>query len=150
MVLAHLQALATQGDPRSRQQWKVRIVKGLYGRSWTADDVRELFRVIDWMMELPEDLQEAFRNELYQFEEEQQMPYVTSIERMALKKGREEGRVERAARNDSASGPAAVRQGPDAQAEAQLEALTDPMDLERLTDRLLEASSWAELLATPV
>ena len=43
------------------------------------------------MMELPEDLQEAFRNELYQFEEEQQMPYVTSIERMALKKGRRKG-----------------------------------------------------------
>ena len=93
-VLAQLQALATQGDPRSRQQWKLRIVKGLYGRSWTADDVRELFRVIDWILELSEALQEVFRNEMYQFEEEQRMPYVTSIERMALKKGREEGREE--------------------------------------------------------
>jgi hypothetical protein len=32
---------------------------------------------------------------------------------------------------------------------AQLEALTDPAHLQRVSERLLEASSWADLLATP-
>jgi hypothetical protein len=32
---------------------------------------------------------------------------------------------------------------------AQLEAITDPSRLERLRDRLLDATSWADLLATP-
>jgi hypothetical protein len=32
---------------------------------------------------------------------------------------------------------------------AQLEALTDPVDLGRIRDRLLKATSWADLLTTP-
>jgi hypothetical protein len=32
---------------------------------------------------------------------------------------------------------------------ADLEAMTDPARLERILDRLLTASSWADLLATP-
>ena len=38
-------------------------------------------------MELPAELQDGFRQELHKFEEEQQMPYVTSIERLAMKEG---------------------------------------------------------------
>jgi hypothetical protein len=94
VVLAHLQAQATRGDPLSRRQWKLRIVKGLYERGWTADDIRELFRLIDWILDLPEDLQEAFRSEVHEYEEDKGMPYVTSIERLARKEGRQEGREE--------------------------------------------------------
>jgi predicted transposase YdaD len=53
--------------------------------------VRELFRVIDWMLELPEELQEAFRHEVHRYEQEKRMPYVTSIERLGKEEGREEG-----------------------------------------------------------
>ncbi|HEV8059128.1 MAG TPA: hypothetical protein VGP68_04625 [Gemmataceae bacterium] len=42
-------------------------------------------------MELPAELQEGFRNDVHQFEEERHMPYVTSIERLAKEEGREEG-----------------------------------------------------------
>jgi hypothetical protein len=68
----------------------VRLVKGLYDRGWSAADVRQLFRLIDWLMELPEELQEGFRQEVYEFEEERQMPYVTSIERLAEARGARE------------------------------------------------------------
>ncbi|MCI0643100.1 MAG: hypothetical protein L0Y72_18455 [Gemmataceae bacterium] len=94
IVLAHLQALATHGDPATRQQWKRRIIKGLYRGHWSKEDVRELFRLIDWIMTLPEDLDEALRTEIHEFEEEQKMPYITSFERLAKKEGREEGREE--------------------------------------------------------
>ncbi|NEO27194.1 MAG: hypothetical protein F6K03_09935 [Kamptonema sp. SIO4C4] len=43
------------------------------------------------MMTLPEGLQRNFSTEIYAFEEEQQMPYITSGERMARQEGRVEG-----------------------------------------------------------
>jgi hypothetical protein len=50
--------------------------------------------LIDWLMELPPELQEGFRQELHTFEEARHMPYVTSIERLAKKEGLREGRQE--------------------------------------------------------
>lgn len=47
VVLAHLQALESRDDPRGRQHYKVQLVKGLYERGWSAEDVRQLFRLID-------------------------------------------------------------------------------------------------------
>ena len=70
------------------------MIKGLYHRGLNAEDVRQLFFLIDWLVQLPEELEVQFQDEIYQFEEEQKMPYVSSVERMALKKGRIEGRVE--------------------------------------------------------
>jgi hypothetical protein len=94
VVLAHLRTLQTRQQPETRGQWKLRLVKGLYQRDWTADQVRQLFRLIDWIMALPEALEEEFRIAVFQYEEEKRMPYVTSIERLALAEGREIGREE--------------------------------------------------------
>jgi hypothetical protein len=43
IVLAHLHAIWTHGDPPTRQQWKRRIMKGLYHGQWAKDDVRSYF-----------------------------------------------------------------------------------------------------------
>jgi hypothetical protein len=91
VVLAHLRTLDTRDDPAGRRGWKLQLVKGLYGRGWNAEDVRQLFRVIDWMMTLPDQLQQQFRQELARFEEEKHVPYVTSIERLAKQEGVQEG-----------------------------------------------------------
>src|SRR5207244_11943259 len=82
VVLAHLHALATRQDPAGRLHYKTQLVKGLYDRGWPAEQVRELFRLIDWMMDLPADEQQGFRQEIFQWEQERRMPYMTSIERM--------------------------------------------------------------------
>jgi hypothetical protein len=42
-------------------------------------------------MDLPEDLEDAFRTDVFHYETEKHMPYQTSIERHALKEGREQG-----------------------------------------------------------
>ena len=47
VVLAHLKAQETHGDLAGRYNWKVRLVRNLYERGFSAKDVRELFRVID-------------------------------------------------------------------------------------------------------
>jgi hypothetical protein len=82
VVLAHLKARETQGKPADRHVWKLRLVRGLYEQGFSAKDVRELFRLIDWLMELPPAVEDAFRKELDKIQEERRMPYVTSIERL--------------------------------------------------------------------
>jgi hypothetical protein len=81
VVLAHLKARATRSDPVGRHDWKLRLVRNLYERGFSAQDVRELFRLIDWLMVLPPALSGVFLQELDKIQEEKRMPYVTSIER---------------------------------------------------------------------
>ena len=42
-------------------------------------------------MRLPEDMVEGFWREIRQYEEERNMPYVTSVEKIGIKKGIEQG-----------------------------------------------------------
>jgi len=94
VVLAHLKTLETRRQPAERCRWKLRLVKGLFERGLTAEGIRQLFRLIDWMMDLPPELEDEFEDQLHRFEEERQMPYITSVERRALERGRQEGRQE--------------------------------------------------------
>ncbi len=87
VVLAHLKAQQTRGDASDRYTWKKRLVRGLFERGFSAQDVRELFRLIDWLMELPPPLAKDFRDDVDKMQEEGHMPYVTSIERLAKCEG---------------------------------------------------------------
>ncbi len=89
MVLAHLLTQQTAGDPANREKWKLRLMRSLYERRKSSDDIRQMFRVIDWMMGLPPALAIQFRAALEQIEEEKKLPYVTSIERLAKEEGQE-------------------------------------------------------------
>lgn len=94
VVMAHLRLIETARNVRKRLEWKLILTKMLYDRGYSEREVVDLFRFLDWMFFLPEDLQREYRNEIEEFEEEKRMPYVTSIERMGIEKGRVEGRVE--------------------------------------------------------
>lgn len=83
LVLAHLKVLETRQAPADRQVWKVRLVKGLYERGLSVEDVRQLFRFIDWIMQLPESLERRFLQEIIQFQEEKRMPFMDIAERVA-------------------------------------------------------------------
>jgi hypothetical protein len=91
VVLAHLKARETQDDPAGRHVWKVRLVRNLFERGFSPKDVRELFRLIDWLMELPPALAGLFTQDVDKIQEERRMPYVTSVERFALRKGQRQG-----------------------------------------------------------
>ena len=91
VVLAHLRASRRSTIREARRRYKLAVVKGLFEQGWTADDVRQLFRVIDWLLELPPELQEGFEEELYAWEEEKRMPYITSFERSGIEKGLRQG-----------------------------------------------------------
>lgn len=91
VVLAHLQAIRTRGLPTERKHWKLRLVRDLYHRGLSADDVRRLFFLIDWMLALPEELEEKFWEELTETEGGEDMRYISSVERIGMRKGHEQG-----------------------------------------------------------
>lgn len=91
VVLSFLKTRATRKNSEDRLQWKLRIFKMLYERGYSKEDILELARFIDWIMVLPEDLEQRFDEAIAQFEEEQNMQYVTSFERQGIKKGMQQG-----------------------------------------------------------
>ena len=79
--MAHLSTLETAGNPPLRLQSKLSLVRGLYERGYTRSQILDLFRLIEWMMVLPEPLEGNFRQELKRDREERRMPYITGFER---------------------------------------------------------------------
>jgi len=92
--MAHLKTLDTANNEQQRFQWKLNLVKMLYYKGYSREDIVALFKFIDWLLMLPKGLEKDFKNELKTFEEEQKMAYVTSIERLGREEGREEGMKE--------------------------------------------------------
>ena len=91
IVMAELKSQAARRDPKGLLHWKLTLVKMLYQRGYTKEDILELFRFIDWLMVLPDDLEPVFAEALEQYEEETKMPYVTSIERRGAQQGLRQG-----------------------------------------------------------
>jgi len=85
---------ATKDNPRERYSWKWTITKALYEKGFSAKDILDIYRLVDWLMMLPDDLTNQFTQNLIAYEEEQKMPYVTSAERIGIEKGKLEGRSE--------------------------------------------------------
>jgi hypothetical protein len=76
---------------KERYSAKLMLAKGLYKRGFDRKNILELFRFIDWIMALPEELTHQFDEDMVQYELEIKMPYVTSIERRGIQKGLEQG-----------------------------------------------------------
>ena len=91
VVLAHLQSQRERNNPEGRLLGKLALIRRLYERGYERQAILDLFRFIDWVLELPEDLELRFRVELEQLEEERHMRYVTSIERRGIEKGLQQG-----------------------------------------------------------
>ena len=91
VVMAHLKTLETKHDAFERQRWKLNLAKRLYQKGYNRQDVINLLRFIDWLINLPEVLEQSFWQSLLTFQEEQRMQYVMSIERFAEKRGIEQG-----------------------------------------------------------
>ena len=84
LVMAHLRTQATTKDLTSRLRWKLSLIKQMYELGYSRDKIIQLFRLIDRLMTLPPDLDWSFKTELQHFEDERQMTYITSIERLGI------------------------------------------------------------------
>ena len=101
VVMAHLKAVETAGDNEKRYRWKVYLIKRLYRLGYEKQDVIQLFDFIDWVMALPEELEEELWAEVQKIEEERKMEYVSSVERIGIRKGIQQGVLELLARQIS-------------------------------------------------
>jgi len=94
VVMAHLRTQATAKKARERKNWKFILIRRLYELGWQENDIRSLYRFIDWVMLLPSELERELWQELKQFEQERQMSYITTGERIGYERGRQEGKKE--------------------------------------------------------
>ncbi len=94
VVMAHLTSITTTKDDPERATRKKKLMEMLYERGYSEKDILNLYRFIDWVISLPEGLEIQFHEEVFNLEKERKMPYITTAERIGLKKGREEGILE--------------------------------------------------------
>ena len=91
MVMAHLKTQATRNSPQERLRWKLILVKTLYERGYSRQDILELFHFIDWLLYLPNELAQTFTQRLIEYEATMSTPYITSVERLGIEKGIQQG-----------------------------------------------------------
>ncbi len=134
VVMAHLKTKATRGEKMSRLRWKVQLIRQLYERGYERQQVLELLRFIDWVLKLPEELADRFRAEVRDLEEELEVRYVTSIERLTRIEI-----LERLLKCRFKELPAWAR--------SRLEKASVP-ELDRWTERILDAKRLDDVFAT--
>lgn len=91
VVMAQLQAQKTRKNGLQRLASKTQITRLMYRHQYDRKNVLQLFRLIDWMMALPAELEPAFEQAIITIEQEYKMAFVTSIERLGEKRGLEKG-----------------------------------------------------------
>jgi hypothetical protein len=137
-IVAHLETLATRKDLPGRRQAKLRLLSNLQRRKMDEADGREWYRLIDWIMKLPEDMNRQVHAELYRKHTEEPMKYVSFAERQGIEKGIEKG-IERGARK-ALETVMEAKFGPEGKALVQR--LGESTDLARL-DALTRAAALA-------
>ena len=90
--MAHLKTKATTGKLPQREQWKWRLIRGLYEKEFEREQIIKLFEIIDNMMTLSPKLQSSLESKIKQFEEERTMPLVSNMELRGIERGKEIGK----------------------------------------------------------
>jgi hypothetical protein len=92
VVLAHLKVMEAKGDVRKKYLVKRELILLLQDQGYSAEATQSLLRFLDWLIRLPEKLDQKLEIEMEEITEGKRMPYVTSWERRAEKRGRAEGK----------------------------------------------------------
>ena len=91
-------AQATRRDADGRAAAKLALARRLYAQGHSREEIIRLYRFIDRLLRLPEAPEATTWQQIRAFEEEQQMTYITTAERIGrsigLAEGRTEGRTE--------------------------------------------------------
>ena len=92
IVMAHLKTKATTGKLPQREQWKWKLIRGLYEKEFEREQIIKLFEIIDNMMTLSPELQSSLESKIKQFEEERTMPLMSNMELRGMERGKEIGK----------------------------------------------------------
>ena len=148
-VLAHLKTQETRGDAENRLQWKLRLARILFDRRWTREQIEELLQFLDWIMTLPEELEDSFEARYTEMEKVETMAEtMPPIIRRAQARGIEIAKREALIQAQSLLlRLAAKRLGlPSEASRARVEAIQVKSRLDFLCERVLDVETWEELL----
>jgi len=83
ITLTYLRLIESKNDDAKKYFWKRTLIKSLYNKGYTQENIRQLYKFIDWIVTLPEELEEKIVCEIKDSEEEDGMSIITSIERLS-------------------------------------------------------------------
>ena len=92
LVVAWLRTRATKPD-RRRLQFKRRLLRLLRERGGDRDQMQRVFRLLDWLMRLPEALQGRFTDEAVRLEEGEAVKIVSPTEELFLMRAKRDAIV---------------------------------------------------------
>jgi uncharacterized protein Yka (UPF0111/DUF47 family) len=147
IVMAHLKTKATTGKLPQREQWKWRLIRGLYEKEFEREQIIKLFEIIDNMMTLSPELQSSLESKIKQFEEERTMPLMSNMELRGIERGKEIGKEIGALEKsrDDIKTVLTVRFGQiSSEIEEIIGKMTNPTILEELLKLAATANSLAE------
>ena len=84
-----LVVLAAQQVDRFDAKWY--LIRKLYDRGYSREEIIALFKFIDWVIRLSATEEIRLWDELQTLEEVNRMPYVTSVERIGMERGLQQG-----------------------------------------------------------
>ena len=87
VVLAQLKCQEFRNKtPAVKYDLKLTLIRMLYRKGYNKKQIIKLFNFIDWLITLPEDLEEKISDEIIKIEEVERMTYITNIERIGAKR----------------------------------------------------------------
>jgi len=90
ITLTYLRLMEAKNDTAMKYFWKFTLIKSLYRKGYTKEDIRQLYKFIDWIVTLPKELEEKLVYEIKETEEAKSMPIVTNAEKIGMRKREEE------------------------------------------------------------
>ena len=75
-----------QKDHHQRYTWKWHLTRMLYERGYSHQTILALYEFLDGIMTLPEELEEEYSQRLAEYEEKENMPYITTAERVGIRR----------------------------------------------------------------
>jgi SOS response regulatory protein OraA/RecX len=94
VVMAQLRTLETRNNKVQRKVWKFSLVRQLHEEGYNRQEIQDLFRFVNWIMQLPKPLEIEFWQEVLAYEEARKMTYMTNLERALVEQKLQEVRSE--------------------------------------------------------
>ncbi len=90
IILAQLATMKKE-KPIAKLKTKIALSKQLYAKGWKKQDLLALFKFLDWVIALPPTLELAYTQTIEKIEEAHKMTYVSTAERVGMRKGEQLG-----------------------------------------------------------
>jgi len=91
VTMVHWRAIKTAKNKTQRVNEKLSLIKHLYKKGFSRQDIVNLLRFIDWIMDIPKDLEPLFNQKIEKYEKETKMYYITQMQKPSFELGIKEG-----------------------------------------------------------